>query len=78
MSGGGVDVELLAVALAIGLPALAVAIGQGWVASSAIDVTWRQPEAVNEARGIMILGLAFLEALAIYGLLIAFLLLGRV
>jgi len=33
---------------------------------------------VGEVRSLMILGLAFLEALAIYGLLIAFILNGKV
>ena len=69
---------LIAMALAIALPALAVGIAQGWVASSTLNAIWRQPECTNDARGIMILALAFLEALAIYGLLVAFLIMGRV
>lgn len=69
--------ELLAVALAIGLPAIAVAFGQGWVAQKAIDAVWRQPEAAGRVQTFMFIGLAFLEALAIYGLLIAFMLLGQ-
>ena len=68
----------LAVTLAIALPALGAAIAQGMIVSSTMDAIWRQPEVSGDARGIMILGLAFTEALAIYGLLIAFMLLGSV
>ena len=68
----------LAVALAIGIPAVAVALAQGIVARQAIDAIWRQPEVAGQVQTFMFIGLAFLEALAIYGLLIAILLLGKV
>jgi F-type H+-transporting ATPase subunit c len=71
-------VTALAVAIAIALPAFGAALAQGQIVSATIDAAWRQPEALGDARGVMILGLAFTEALAIYGLLIAFLLYGKV
>ena len=37
----------------------------------------RQPEAAGDIRVSMILALAFMEALTIYGLLIAFMLIGK-
>lgn len=67
--------EFLAVALAIGLPALLVPIGQGWAAQKAMDAIWRQPEAADQVRPLLLISLAFMEAIAIYGLLIAVLLL---
>ena len=38
----------------------------------------RQPEAAGDIRTSLILALAFMEALTIYGLLVAFLLLGNI
>lgn len=69
--------EFIGVALAVGLPALGAAIGQGLAVSAAMDGIWRQPEALGGLRSVLIIGLAFIEALAIYGLLIAFMLLGK-
>ncbi len=69
--------EFIGIGLAIGLPALGVAVGQGLAVASALDGIWRQPEATRDIRSLLFIGLAFMEALAIYGLLIAFLLLGR-
>lgn len=61
-------------ALAIGLPAIGVAIAQGLAAYAALTGIARQPEMRGELRSNMIFALAFTEALAIYGLVIAFLL----
>lgn len=69
--------EFFGIAMAIGLPALGVGIGQGLAVSAALDGIWRQPEALGDLRSVMFIGLAFMEALAIYGLLIAFMLLGK-
>lgn len=67
--------EFIAAALAIGLPALGVGVGQGLVVSAALDGIWRQPEALRDLRTMMFIGLAFLEALALYGLVISFIIL---
>lgn len=53
------------------------ALGQGKVAASAMDAIARQPEAAGDIRTSLILAMAFMEALTIYGLLIAFMLLGK-
>lgn len=63
--------------MVVGLPAVAAAIAQGWAVSAAMDGIWRQPEALGGMRSALIIGLAFMEALAIYGLLVAFMLLGK-
>lgn len=68
----------LAAGLAIGLGSLGPGIGQGIAAKGALEGMARQPEASGDIRVSMILALAFMEALTIYGLLIAFMLLGKI
>jgi F-type H+-transporting ATPase subunit c len=65
----------LAVALAIGLGAIGPGIGIGLAAGQAYNAIGRNPEAEPLIRTNLILGLAFAEAIAIYSLLIAFLVL---
>ena len=54
------------------------AIAQGMVASKAMESIARQPEAAGQIRSSMILALGLIEALTIYGLLIAFMLVGKI
>ena len=71
--------ELIAVAaaLAIGLAAIGPGIGQGIAAGKALEGMARQPEMVSTLRTNMILAFAFMESLTIYGLVIAFILIGK-
>ena len=66
----------LAVALCMAVSTIAPAIAQGMTASKAMDAIARQPEASGQIRSTMILALGLMEALTIYGLLIAFMLIG--
>ena len=50
------------------------AISQGKVASAAMETIARQPNTAGEVRSTLIVSMALLEALTIYGLLIAFVL----
>jgi len=68
----------LAKALAIAISTIGPAIGQGITAGKAMDAIARQPEAAGDIRTSLILSLAFMEALTIYGLLIAFLLFSKI
>ena len=68
----------LAAALAIGLSALGGAIGQGRAAGSALEGIARNPQASGKIFVPMIVGLALIESLVIYGLLIAFQLFGKI
>lgn len=68
----------IAAALAICVSTIAPALAQGNTAARAMEGIARQPEAAGEIRTSMILALALMEALAIYGLLIAFMLLGKI
>ena len=68
----------LAAALAVALSTIGPAIGQGITASKAMDAIARQPEAAGNVRSTMIIAMALMEALTIYGLLIAFMLIGKI
>ena len=68
----------LAAALALALTAAATAIGQGITASKAMDAIARQPEAAGSIRGALVISLALMESLTIYGMLIAFMLIGKI
>ncbi|HHX53069.1 MAG TPA: ATP synthase F0 subunit C [Erysipelothrix sp.] len=49
-------------------------IGQGYVAGKAVEAVGKNPEAEGKIRNMLILGAGIAETCAIYGLLIAFLL----
>ena len=53
-------------------------IGMAIATSKAIDATARQPEAESKIRTTLLLGLAFIETTAIYGLFIAIMLVIKV
>ena len=63
--------SLLGAGLAIGLGAIGPGIGQGTASGKAIEGLVRQPEAEGRIRGTLLLSLAFMEALTIYGLVVA-------
>ncbi|MDI9472063.1 MAG: ATP synthase F0 subunit C [Bacillota bacterium] len=64
----------IAAAIAL-LNGLFTTFGQGNIASTAIESIARQPEASDEIRSIVFVGLAMGETSGIYGLLIAIILL---
>jgi F-type H+-transporting ATPase subunit c len=66
---------VLGAGLAIGLAALGTGIGQGITSGKAVEAMARQPEMVGTLQVNMIIGLAFIESLCIYALVIAFILL---
>jgi len=72
------ELGMLSIAILMGLCVIGVAIAQGMVASKAMSAMARQPELAGQIRTAMILALGLIEALAIYGLLIAFMLIGKV
>lgn len=67
----------LAVAFVMGSATIGPGLAQGNAAARAMEGIARQPEAAGDIRTTMIIALAFMEALTIYGLLIAFMLLGK-
>lgn len=50
-------------------------VGQGYAAGKAVEAVGKNPEAETEIRTMLMLGAGIAETAAIYGLLIAFLLL---
>lgn len=64
--------RLIATALAIGLAAIGPGIGIGIVANGALQAMGRNPEASGTLTTTMFIGIVFTEALAIFGLVIAF------
>ena len=61
-------------AVAIAVPAIA----QGKTAKSAMDAIARQPDAASNIRSTLIVAMALMEALAIYGLLVVFMLVAKI
>lgn len=68
---------ILAMGLAVGLAAIGPGIGMGTAVAAAIDGMVRQPESEGKVRTTLFIGLAFMEALAIYALLIVLILLSK-
>jgi len=64
----------LGAGLAIGLGAFGCGMGQGRAAASALDGIARNPQASGKIFTPMIIGLALIESLAIYALVVGYLL----
>jgi F-type H+-transporting ATPase subunit c len=78
--GGGSSLGLIALAagFAVGLPTFGAALGQGRATAAAMESIGRNPGSADRIFTPMIIGLALMEALGLYGLVIAFLLQGKV
>ena len=61
---------------AYGLAAIGPGVGIGYVVGKAIEAMARQPEAAGMVRTTMFLGIAFTEALALFGFVLAFIISG--
>ena len=72
------EIIAIAAALAIALSTIGPSIAQGLTARAAMESIARQPDAAKDIRSTLIISLALMEALTIYGLLIAFMLVARV
>ncbi|MBD5388041.1 MAG: ATP synthase F0 subunit C [Bacteroidales bacterium] len=60
-------------AIGAGLAAIAAAIGIGNIGKGAVDAIARQPEASNDIRTNMILTAAFVEGVALFGVVVGLL-----
>lgn len=67
----------LSAGLGIGLAALGTGLGIGMLASKSVEAVARQPEAGGQIQKMMILGIAFIEAICLYALLVAIMLLAK-
>ncbi len=79
-SEGGSDTGMIALgaALAISIAAFGGALGQSKAATAALEGIARNPAAQGKIFVPMIIGLALIESLVIYALIIAFQLVGKV
>ena len=68
----------LAAGLAIAIAAFGAALAQGRLAAAAMESIGRNPNAADRIFTPLLLSLAFIEALAIYALIIAFILQGKI
>ena len=64
----------LGAGLAIGLAGLGAGIGMGYAVKGTQEGVARNPNAGGRLQTLMFIGLAFIETIALYGLLIAFIL----
>ena len=80
-SGGGDGLRAgligLGAGLGIGIAALGCGVGQGKLAASAMESIGRNPNSTDKLFVPMIIGLAFVESLTLYALVIAFILMGK-
>lgn len=63
--------EELAFGLTYALPAAGAALGAGLVGSAALNAAGRNPEKIGDIRTLMILGISFIDALAIIAIIVA-------
>ena len=68
----------IALPLGLGIAAFGSALALGRAVSAAMEATGRQPEAANKILINMATGCAFIEALTIYALVFAFVLMGKI
>jgi len=78
--GGGSDAGLIAIGagIAIAGAAFGAALGQGRAVGAAMESIGRNPNSADRIQTPMIIGIAFMEALGIYALVIAFFLQGKI
>ena len=67
------DIAAIGKGLVYGLGAIGPGIGLGYLIGKAIESMARQPEAAGMVRTTMFLGIAFVEALALFGFVLSFL-----
>ena len=79
-AAGGASDGLIALAagLGLGIAALGTALGQGRATAAAMESIGRNPNSADKIQTPLIIGLALMEALTLYALVIAFFLQGKI
>jgi F-type H+-transporting ATPase subunit c len=67
------EIKEIAAALAIAVGAVGPGLAIGLIGSKAVEAIGRNPEASSKVQTVMILAIAFAEAIAIYALVMALL-----
>jgi F-type H+-transporting ATPase subunit c len=65
-------IKAIAMAIAAAIGVLGPALGIGMLVSRALEAIGRNPEAAPKIQATMFIGIAFVEALAIFALVVAF------
>jgi F-type H+-transporting ATPase subunit c len=78
--GGSINHGLIAIAagMGLGLAALGAALAQGRATAAAMESIGRNPNAADRVFTPLIVGLALMEALALYALVVAIILSGKI
>lgn len=78
--GGGIHLGMIALGagLGLGVAALGAALGQGRATAAAMESIGRNPNSADRIFTPLIVGLALMEALALYALVVAFTLAGKI
>jgi F-type H+-transporting ATPase subunit c len=71
-AGAAADMTPIGKGLVYGLAAIGPGIGIGFLVGKAVEAMARQPEAAGMVRTTMFLGIAFVEALALFGFVLSF------
>ena len=72
------SIYAIAAAIVMTISSITPAIMQGLTSKAAMESIARQPDAAGNIRSTLIVALALMEALAIYGMLIAFMLISNI
>jgi F-type H+-transporting ATPase subunit c len=78
VGGGAYGLIALAAGLGLGMAALGTALGQGRATAAAMESIGRNPNSADKIQTPLIIGLALMEALTLYALVIAFFLQGKI
>ncbi|KPQ00602.1 MAG: F-type H+-transporting ATPase subunit AtpE [Bacteroidetes bacterium HLUCCA01] len=68
------EMAYLAAGFGSGIIAIGAALGIGIIGKSAMEGTARQPQAANDIRTSMLISAAFIEGVALFGVVVCFLL----
>ena len=68
---------IMGAGIGAGLAAIGAGIGIGKIGGSAMEAIARQPEASGEVRNAMLVIAAFIEVIALFGMLICFLIVNK-
>ncbi|TYH88687.1 hypothetical protein ES332_D01G205400v1 [Gossypium tomentosum] len=71
LSFSSYSISVIVAGLAAGFASIGPGIGQGTIVGQVVEGIARQPEAEGKIRGTLLLSLTFMEALTIYGLVVA-------
>ena len=70
------NIQAIGAGLVFGLGAIGPGIGLGYMIGKAVEAMARQPEAAGNVRTTMFIGIGAIEAIALFGFVLAFVLSG--